>query len=85
MKNFASRAFWECYDALPEHVQKLADRNFALLRSDPFHPSLHFKRVGQFRSARVGRTFRALAVEVEDGLLWFWIGDHSEYERIIGR
>jgi hypothetical protein len=84
MKNFASRAFWESYDALPEHIQELADRNFALLRSDPSHPSLHFKRVGRFRSAHIGRTFRALAVEVEDGLLWFWIGDHSEYERIIG-
>lgn len=68
MKNFASRAFWENYDSLPKQIQELADRNFALFRSDPSHPSLHFKRVAQFRSARVGRTYRALAVEVEDGL-----------------
>jgi len=48
------------------------------------HPSLHFKKVGRFRSARVGRNFRALAIETDDGLLWFWIGNHAEYERLIG-
>ncbi len=85
MSNFASRAFWESYESLPAHIRELADRNFALLRADPSHPSLHFKRVGRFRSVRVGRTFRALAVDVEGGLLWFWIGEHSEYERIVGR
>ena len=34
---------------------------------------------------RVGLTHRVLAVEVEGGLLWFWIGDHSEYDQIISR
>jgi hypothetical protein len=32
---------------------------------------------------RVGRRFRALAVEVDDGLLWFWIGSHADYDRLI--
>lgn len=68
----------------PKAVRNLADKNFALLRADPMHPSLHFKKVGRFRSAPVGRNFRALAVEIEDGLLWFWIGNHAEYERLIG-
>jgi hypothetical protein len=84
MNHHASPAFWECYRQLPEAVRNLADKNFALLRADPMHPSLHFKKVGRFRSARVGRNFRALAVEIEDGLLWFWIGSHAEYERLIG-
>ena len=85
MSNFASRAFWEHYRLLPIHIQQLADRNFELLRTDPAHPSLHFKRVGRFRSARVGCGYRALAVEVDDGLLWFWIGNHSDYDRLISR
>jgi hypothetical protein len=85
MSNFASRTFWEHYRLLPGHIQQLADRNFELLRTDPAHPSLHFKRVGRFRSARVGRGYRALAVEVDDGLLWFWIGNHSDYDRLISR
>ena len=83
MNHFASPNFWKCYYALPANIRELADKNFALLQTDPTHPSLHFKRVGRFRSARVGLQYRALAVEVEDGLLWFWIGDHAEYERLI--
>jgi hypothetical protein len=47
-------------------VQQLADENFALLKSNPQHPSLHFKKVGRFWSARVGLQYRALAVEGED-------------------
>ena len=83
MNHFASRNFWKCYNALPAEIQELANKNFELLQEDPTHPSLHFKKVGRFRSVRVGLHYRALAVEVEDGLLWFWIGNHSEYERII--
>ncbi len=83
MNHFASRGFWRCYDGMPANIQGLADRNFVLLQADTNHPSLHFKKVGRFRSARVGLQYRALAVEVDDGLLWFWIGDHSEYDQII--
>ncbi|MFG0332229.1 MAG: hypothetical protein ACF8TS_02610 [Maioricimonas sp. JB049] len=83
MNHFASTGFWECYKALPADIRALADRNFQLLRDNPDHPSLHFKKVGRFRSARVGLQYRALAVEIEQGLLWFWIGNHSEYDRLI--
>ena len=83
MNHFASRRFWRSYNSLPANVRELADKNFELLRADLNHPSLHFKKVGKFRSVRVGLQHRALAVEVENGLLWFWIGDHSEYDRII--
>ncbi|ARQ59386.1 hypothetical protein Kim5_CH03362 [Rhizobium sp. Kim5] len=54
MKHHATPSFWEAYDGLPEQVRKLADENFDLLKQDPRHPSLHFKRVGRFWSARPG-------------------------------
>jgi len=79
----ASPAFWKAYDALPAGLRDIADRSFALLKSDPQHPSLHFKKVGEYWSVRVGRRHRALATEVEDGLLWFWIGTHADYDRIV--
>jgi hypothetical protein len=60
MKHFASRAFWEAYDRLPKQVRDLADRNDALLKENPRHPSLQFKRVGRFWSVRVGLRYRAL-------------------------
>ena len=83
MNHFASRDFWRDYNDLPREVQRLADKNFELLKAEPSHPSLHFKKVGRYRSVRVGRQHRALATEVSQGLLWFWIGNHDEYERIL--
>lgn len=75
--------FWRAYDQLPEPVQRLADESYALWKADPRHPSLHFKKVGRFWSARVGAHHRALAVQAEDDLVWFWIGRHDEYDRLI--
>jgi hypothetical protein len=82
VKHFASPAFWSAYTSLPDAIRRLADKNFALLKQDPRHPSLHFKKVGRFWSARVGGRHRALAVEAEDGIVWFWIGTHAEYDQL---
>ena len=84
MIHYAAPSFWKCYEALPEAVRELADKQFQLLKSNPRHPSLHFKRIGRFHSARVGAHYRALAVDVEDGVLWFWIGTHAEYDCVVG-
>ena len=83
LKHFASPSFWTCYEKLPADVQKLADKNFKSLKTNPKHPSLHFKRVGKYCSVRVGMKYRSLGVEIEDGVLWFWIGTHFEYDKII--
>jgi hypothetical protein len=84
LSHHASGEFWRCYGDLPPATRRLADRNFEVLKADPGHPSLHFKRVGRFWSARVGLHHRALGVEVDDGVLWFWIGSHAEYDKLIG-
>ena len=83
MRHFASPAFWNCRRNLPASIQQLADKNFKLLKSEPRHSSLHLKRVGKYWSVRVGLRHRALAVEMEEGLLWFWIGTHAEYDKLI--
>jgi hypothetical protein len=83
MRHRATPRFWACYRALPEEVQQLADRGYELLRNNPRHPSLHFKKIGQFWSARVGLHYRAMAVEDGEDLLWVWIGTHAEYDRLI--
>lgn len=85
MKHSASRKFWEFYRRLPIEVQRLADKNYALLKVDSVHPSLHFKQVGRYWSARIGKQYRALAVESNQDLVWFWIGTHAEYDAIIRR
>ena len=48
------------------------------------HPSLHFKRIGRFWSVRIGLHYRALAVQDGEDIVWFWIGHHAEYDRLIG-
>ena len=84
MRHFASPKFWVGYEALPPAVRKLADANYALLKRDPRHPSLQFKKVGRFWSVRIGLRYRALAVAVNEGYLWFWIGSHADYDKVIG-
>ena len=68
---------------LPESVQQVAHQNFALLKTNPAHPSLHFKKVGELWSARVGINYRAIAVEDGADFIWVWIGPHDEYRRLI--
>jgi len=83
LNHFANPEFWSRYHQLPPQIRALADKNFALLKSDPYHASLRLKKVGNFWSVRVGRRHRALAKERKEGLVWFWIGPHDEYERLI--
>jgi hypothetical protein len=83
MKHVATSKFWSSYDRLPKSVRDLADKNYSMLKLDPFHPSLHFKKVGRFWSVRVGMGYRALGVREDDSLVWFWIGSHSQYDKLI--
>ena len=59
MRHRANPRFWRAYEQLPEDIQRLADKSYALLERDPRHPSLHFKKVGRSWSARVGLFYRA--------------------------
>lgn len=79
----AAPDFWACYNALPAPVRSLADKAFVLLKSDPRYPSLHFKKVDKFWSVRVGVQYRALGINVPDGIVWIWIGSHAEYDKLV--
>jgi len=84
VRHRANPRFWECYRQLPEETRRLAGEAFQLLRQDPKHPSLHLKEIGRFWSVRVGLHYRALAVKHNKTLVWFWIGSHSTYNRLVG-
>ncbi len=75
--------FWEGFENLPESIQRLARKNFGLLKSNPQHPSLHFKKVGRFWSARIGLNYRTLAIKDKDDFIWVWIGTYDEYDRMV--
>ena len=79
----ASDEFWQAFHRLSADVQRQADKQFALFRKDPSHPSLNLKPVGDFWAVRVTQSFRALALRDGQSFYWFWIGGHDEYERLI--
>jgi mRNA-degrading endonuclease RelE of RelBE toxin-antitoxin system len=86
MKHLTLPRFWKYYQYLPEEIQKIADKNYKLLKSNPYHLSLHLKKVGKRRqiwSVRVGDSYRALGTEKREGIVWFWIGTHEEYDKIL--
>ena len=88
MISHTSRRFRQAFDALPEAVQIQARQAYQLFIDNPRHPSLRFKPVHPSRpvySARINRDYRAVGVLNGDTIVWFWIGAHSEYERIISR
>jgi len=83
MAHVTTPRFWIAYEKLPAAIRALADKNYELLKKNPRHASLQFKRVGEYWSVRVGRDYRALGVDSPEGIAWFWIGPHREYDALI--
>jgi len=88
MKSAALARFWDCFDALPADIQKLAREAFATWQRDARHPSLHFKKVHSTEplySVRIADRWRALGYRKDDTIIWFWIGSHADYDKAIKR
>jgi hypothetical protein len=52
--------FWSAFAELPPEIKVLAGKQFRLWSNNSSHPSLQFKKVGPFWSARIIDDFRAL-------------------------
>jgi hypothetical protein len=87
VKSHTNQAFRKLFASLPLEVREQARAAYQLFRSNPRHPGLGFKRVhttGRYVSARVGRSYRAVGILAgSDEVVWFWIGPHEQYERIL--
>ena len=83
MKSQATTKYWRAYSLLPVNVQRIALKQHRLWLHDPRHPSINFKKVGRYWSARITDDYRALGVMRGDTVIWFWIGPHADYVRII--
>jgi hypothetical protein len=83
MKSRTTARFRSAFRALRQ-----ARQAYKLFQQNPAHPGLRFKRVHTVKpifSARVSRDYRVLAVRDDDTLIWFWIGSHSDYDKLISR
>jgi hypothetical protein len=83
MRSRAVKSFWDGYNSLPADVQRLAIKQYRIWLQNPRHPSVRFKKVGNYWSARVSDDHRAAGILDGDTLIWFFIGTHSEYELLL--
>ena len=86
MRSQATPRFWRLFETLPDHIRRLAAKNFRLWLVDPNHPSLRYRRLegrDNLVTVRIGDHYRALGLIETDLIVWIWIGPHSEYDRLL--
>ncbi|MBL67644.1 MAG: hypothetical protein CMO74_04195 [Verrucomicrobiales bacterium] len=83
MKSRAVSSFWKQYRSLPPDLHARAAKQYRLWLANPDHPSLRFKKVGRYWSARISDNYRAVGVMDGDTVVWFFIGPHTEYEKLL--
>jgi len=80
--------FRKAFARLPDHVRTQAREAYRLFAQHPEHPGLRFKQVHPTRpiySVRIGIDYRALGVREADEMVWFWIGSHADYDKLLSR
>lgn len=86
MESHINPAFRKCFAALSAEVQRAAIADYRLWKRDPFANGLHFKSVDTKKivwSIRAGIGWRAFGTRKGDEIVWYWIGSHEEYNRLI--
>ena len=88
MRSKTTARFRKAFRQLPEQVQDQAREAYRQFMKDPWHPSLRFKQVHPsipIYSARVSKGYRAVGQRTETYVVWFWIGTHSDYEKLLSQ
>jgi len=86
VKSRTTDRFWKSYEALPPEIRKQAREAYRLFQQDPYYPSLHFKRIHSTRpifSVRISKNYRAVGIEEGKEMIWFWVGSHSDYDKLL--
>jgi len=88
VKSRTTERFRKSFVELPEQVQRQARAAYKRFRENPYHPSLHFKKISPespIYSVRINIDHSAVGIREVDEMIWFWIGSHKEYEKLIIR
>ena len=86
MISHTTEQFRKLMAKLPKEIQKQAKEAYLQFEKDPYHPGLRFKRVHSRRpiyAVRISRDYRAFGVQRDNEIIWFWIGSHSDYDKIL--
>jgi hypothetical protein len=91
LRNVRTSQFRELFATLPSRIRELAVDAYALFLENPEHPSLRYHKLADSDNLRsnsysVSITMRYRAVCTIDGetRVWYWIGTHADYDRLVG-
>ena len=87
MNSRTTRRFRQMLSELPVNIRRQAKRAYRLFRENSRHPSLQFKKVHNtdpIYAARININYRAVGIVDNGEIIWFWIGPHTEYEKLLG-
>ncbi|HBB30442.1 MAG TPA: hypothetical protein DDZ80_22535 [Cyanobacteria bacterium UBA8803] len=88
MKSRTTAQFRKAFANLPEQVQAQTREAYRQFKEDPWHPSLRFKQVHPelpIYSARISRSYRAVGERDGDAIVWFWVGSHTDYDKLLSQ
>lgn len=86
MNSHTTDKFRKAFAELPTDVQKQARQAYRLFIENSHHPSLRFKPIHLTRpiySVRIGLDYRAVGIRDGDNIIWYWVGSHAEYDKLI--
>ena len=86
MISHTNSSFWKLYKKLPQSIRNIAKKQYKLFATDPYHASLHFKRVHSTKpiySVRITRNYRVVGVLNDNIIIWFWVGSHDDYDKLL--
>ena len=88
MKSRTTAEFRKSFAALPKQVQEQTREAYRQFKENPNYPSLRFKKVHPelpIYSARISNNYRAVGQLDGDTAIWFWVGSHAEYDRLLSQ
>lgn len=88
MQSQTSKQFRDLLAAAPAVVQAKAHAAYRPWAENPAHPSLRFKKVHKtlpIYAVRIDLDRRAVGIKQDQVMLWYWIGNHDAYERLLAK
>lgn len=86
MISHTTERFRKAFTKLPKPIQQQTKEAYKQFKQDPYYPSLRFKRVHSTKpiySVRINVEYRAVGIQHENEILWFWIGSHDDYSKLL--
>ena len=83
-----NKQFRKLLAELPPEIQKQARQAYLTWLRDSWHPSLRFKQIhptDPIYSVRISLGWRTVGIRSGDIVIWYWIGSHADYDKLIAK